>query len=119
MALEMGFFAIPVTNIETAKKFYGPVMGWDFGDRDDKFAYILSAGNMLGALEAARESFRPSANGPLLYFRAETMNPILERVAANGGTVLEKLAMDGGAKGYTARVSDPFQNTIGFWAPQE
>ena len=36
-ALEMGFFAIPVLDIAAAKKFYGPVMGWDFNDRDPNF----------------------------------------------------------------------------------
>lgn len=119
VALEMGFFAIPVLDMETAKKFYGPVMGWDFNDRDPKFSYSFANGNMIGALEVATDSFKPSEAGPLMYFRADFMAEILARVSANGGTVIEKLVMDGGAKGYTAKISDPFKNTIGFWTPQD
>ncbi len=118
-ALEMGFFAIPVLDIQTAKKFYAPVMGWDFNDRDPKFSYIFANGNMIGALETTSDSFKPSANGALLYFRADLMSKTLDRVKANGGTVREKLEMEGGARGFTAKVSDPSTNTIGFWAPED
>ena len=118
-AFEMGFFAIPVADISAAKKFYGPVMGWDFNDRDPKFSYILANGNMIGALETATDSFKPSSNGPLLYFRADFMTNTLDRVKANGGKVKEKVTMEDGARGYTAKVSDPAGNTIGFWAPED
>lgn len=118
-ALEMGFFALPVSDMAVAKKFYGSVMGWDFNDRDPKFSYIMAGGKMIGALEAASDSFKPSSSGPLLYFRANSMSKVLDRVKAGGGAVIEKLAMAGGARGYTTKVSDPSGNTIGFWAPED
>ena len=118
-ALEMGFFAIPVMDMKAAKNFYGPVMGWEFNDRDEQFSYIMANGKMAGALEASSDGFKPSATGPLIYFRADSMSKTLERVTAAGGFILENLAMNGGANGYTARISDPFKNTIAFWAPEE
>lgn len=118
-AFELGFFSIPVLDMDKAKSFYGPVMGWDFNDRDPNFSYIFANGNMIGSLEISTNTFKPSDSGPLLFFRADLMSKALERVTDNGGIVIEKLAMNGGENGYTARVSDPFKNTIGFWAPED
>lgn len=118
-AFELGFFAIPVLEMNRAKAFYGPVMGWEFNDRDPAFSYIAANGNMLGALELASDKLKPSAFGPLIYFRADLMDKTLSRVSSNGGTIVEKLAMEDGARGYTAKVRDPFGNVIGFWASEE
>lgn len=118
-ALEMGFFAIPVLDLAIAKKFYWPVMRWEFNDRDENFCYIMANGNMIGSLETTSAKFKPSESGPLLYFRADFMTQTLLRVTASGGSILEKLAMEGGARGYTAKISDPSKNTIGFWAPKD
>ena len=117
-AMELGFFAIPVSNMGTAKTFYGPLMGWEFRDRDPKFAYIFANEKMVGSLELENDNFRSSEHGPLLFFRAETMDKTLARVSANGGRIKERLAIEEGARGYTAKVTDPSGNTIGFWAPE-
>lgn len=118
-ALEMGFFAIPVSDMDVAKKFYGSVMGWDFNDRDPKFSYIMANGNMIGALEIATDKFKPSETGPLLYFRADFILKTLARVTAGGGTIVEQQTMEGGSRGYTAKILDTSKNAIGFWAPEE
>ena len=115
-AFELGFFAIPVTQIESAKLFYGQVMGWSFNDRDPNFSYIMANGNMIGALETASPTFKSSESGPLLFFRADAMGKTLARVVQLGGVVLEKVAMEGGKRGYTAKFLDPSKNAIGLWA---
>jgi predicted enzyme related to lactoylglutathione lyase len=117
-AFELGFFSIPVTEIQAAKNFYGKIMGWEFQDRDPNFTYISANENMAGSFEIASKDFSPSENGPLLFFRADFMEKTLARVTEGGGIVKEKEAMEGGARGYTAKILDPFKNTIGFWAPE-
>ena len=117
--LNMGFFAIPVLDMKVAKSFYGPVMGWTFNERDSDFNYLFVGDDMIGALESATKTFTPSSGGPLMYFRTEKMSPTLQKVSDSGGAVIESLAMEGGARGYTAKITDPFGNTIGFWAPEE
>jgi predicted enzyme related to lactoylglutathione lyase len=116
--LELGFFSLPALNIGTAKTFYQSVMGWKFNDRDPKFSYIFADEKMIGALEVASERFKPSAHGPLLYFRALSMERTLASVVASGGTVSEKLSIEDGTRGFTAKIQDPSGNTIGFWAPE-
>jgi predicted enzyme related to lactoylglutathione lyase len=118
-AFELGFFSLPVTDLKKARDFYGAVMGWDFKDRDPAFSYIFANGKMAGSLELASGVFSPSEKGPLLFFRADSLDKTLARVTANGGTVKETQAMEGGARGYTARISDPFGNTVAFWAAEK
>ena len=118
-AFELGFFAIPVLDLEEAKAFYGEVMGWTFNDRDSNFSYILANEKMIGAFEIATKTLKPSQFGLLLYFRADFMGKTLERVAKFGGAVVERQALEGGARGYTARVEDPSMNVIGFWAAED
>lgn len=118
-AFEVGFFSIPVLDMDVAKSFYGKVMGWGFKDRDARFVYVFANGNMAGAIELATDTFRPSETGPLLFFRADFMSKALAKVTANGGTVIEKVAVDNGARGFTAKAQDPFKNTVGFWAPED
>jgi len=118
-ALEMGFFAIPVNDMNLGKKFYSSVMGWEFNERDAAFSYIMAGENMIGALELSSENFKPSNSGPLMYFRAESMAKTLERVKQAEGRLIEKVAVDGGERGFTAKINDPFKNTIGFWAAED
>ncbi|MEK7689624.1 MAG: VOC family protein [Bdellovibrionota bacterium] len=117
-AFELGFFSIPVTNMDVANAFYGNVMGWEFKERDPRFSYIFANGNVAGAIELADDQFEPSDNGPLMYFRADFMAKTLSRVNASGGTVISQVAVESGNRGYTARIQDPFKNSIGFWAPE-
>ena len=93
-------------------------MGWTFKARDSQFSYIFAHENMIGAIELSTNTFKPSENGPLMYFRADFMEATLNRVSAAGGKITEKTAIEGGARGYTARIRDPFNNTLGFWAPE-
>ena len=115
-AFELGFFSIPVDSLENSKKFYGAVMNWTFNDRDSKFCYIFANGNMIGSLEEAKACQVADSRGPLLFFRADHMEATLMRVVENSGIVLEQMAMDIGARGFTAKIKDPFNNTIAFWS---
>lgn len=118
MALELGFFAIPVTNMDAARAFYHQVMGWSFEERDPSFTYINGDEGMIGALETATETFSPSHQGPKLYFRAQAMGAVMELVEAAGGSVaVPSTPIAGGERGYTAEVLDPSGNRIAFWAP--
>jgi len=120
MGLEVGFFSLPVNDFAMAKRFYNSVMDWEFEQRDERFCYINSGDNMIGALELPDDSFRPSNHGPKLYFRANTMNLTLSKVVPMGGIVsIDCTPIDGGERGYTAEVSDPFGNRIAFWAPEQ
>jgi predicted enzyme related to lactoylglutathione lyase len=117
-AFELGFFSIPVLDIQKGKSFYSNVMGWEFKDRDPQFTYIFANEKMIGSLELSTGHISSSENGPLMFFRADFMEKTLARVTDKGGTVREKIAIENGARGYTAKIVDPFKNTIAFWAPE-
>ena len=122
-SFELGFFSIPVLDIQLAKSFYSDGMGWDgmgweFKDRDPQFSYIFANENMIGSLELSPGPVYPSGNGPLMFFRADYMEKVLARVTANGGAILEKISLENGARGYTAKIIDPFKNILAFWAPE-
>ncbi len=92
----VGWFEIPVTDMDRAKRFYetvfeiiiqvqdfqGTLMGW--------FPYVESKGGSSGSL-VKNEAYIPSENkGVLIYFSSVDVTIELERVEKAGGKVLQE-----------------------------
>jgi uncharacterized protein len=93
----VGWFEIPVSNMERAIKFYKAVFGIEFSR--DKLgpldtAFFPHVGNGIGtggSLVHHKEYYHPSADGVLIYFTAFSgdLNNELEKIEKEGGTVLQ------------------------------
>ncbi len=114
----VGWFEIPVTNMDRAKAFYEKVfnikisvhdlgglqMGW-FPNRPGKKG---ATGSLV-----QHEMYTPSAtDGPLLYFTCPDLAIELGRVNAAEGEILRPKTEIGGGHGFMALVKDTEGNRI-------
>ena len=115
----VGWFEIPVTDMERAKAFYeavfeidiqvhqlgGVEMGW-FPMADDKRGAP-------GSLVKQSDFYHPSATaGVVIYFSCEDVAASLARVTRAGGTVLEPKKQIGEGYGFMGLFLDPEGNRI-------
>ncbi|MCB0571341.1 MAG: VOC family protein [Phaeodactylibacter sp.] len=92
----VGWFEIPVADMDRAVAFYEAVMGYSLnrqkmGPLDMAwFPWVESGIGSPGSLVHHEEFYKPSADGALVYFTAFSgdLSNELSRVAANGGKVL-------------------------------
>ena len=108
---KIGWFEIPVTDLERAKKFYEGVTGetlesmemgeWKMamfpGDESEGQPHV--GGLMQG------EGYTPSMDGAILYFTCPDIDEGIKRVTDNGGEVLLP-KKDLGKKGFVAWFKD-------------
>ena len=124
MAVEhnpVGWFEIPVSDMERARDFYAHILGlaleahrngvlemaW-FPMRDDG---VGAAGSLVKG-----EHYRPSSDGVLVYFSTPDITAALDRVEARGGQVIaEKTAI--GAYGFIGLAQDTEGNRFGLHSP--
>ncbi len=114
----VGWFEIPVADMDRAKKFYDAVfdisislhefgvlkMGWFPHDPEKKGA--------TGSL-VQHEMYRPSAtDGVLVYFSCKDLNVELSRVEDAGGAVLQPKTQIGEGHGFMALITDSEKNRI-------
>lgn len=119
-------FELPVTDLQQARDFYGPIFGWKLQDwpMPDGSTYVGVHTTPID--ETTRQPLKPGAiNGGIMLKTDKATMPVLaihvasieERVAqmeAKGATVvMPKTDMMG--MGYYAYVKDPFGNVIGLW----
>lgn len=115
----VGWFEIPVTDMDRAKKFYeevfdisiqvqdfgGVLMGW-FPFAEDKIGAS-------GSLIKHKESYQPSdSKGVLIYFSSEDVATELEKIAAAGGKILQDKTQISEDIGYMALFIDSEGNRI-------
>ncbi len=113
----VGWFEIPVTNMERAVAFYesvfnskiavqdfgGVVMGW--------FPNAVDAPGASGSL-IKNEAYIPSEKGSLVYFSSEDVQIELDRVDAAGGTVRQGKTQISPEHGFMAVIIDSEGNRI-------
>ena len=119
-------FEIPVDDLDRAKKFYGPIFGWNLQDwpMPDGSTYIGVHTTPID--EKTRLPLKPGAiNGGIMKRSAMAKAPIFainvgsidEKVkmveTAGGKVVMPKMDMMG--MGFYAYVSDTEGNTVGLW----
>ena len=113
----VGWFEIPVNDMERAKKFYetvfnvvisvhdfgGLLMGW-FPDRGD---VIGAQGTLI-----KQDSYIPSKEGTLVYFISEDVQNELDRVESAGGSIYQPKTQISPEHGYMAAFIDSEGNRI-------
>nr|WP_299537379.1 VOC family protein [Ulvibacterium sp.] len=114
----VGWFEIPVTDMERARKFYetvfdikisvhdldGLIMGW-FPDAPNKSG---ASGSLV-----QHEMYNTSpTHGPLLYFSSKDVNIELARVEEAGGMILKKKTEIGEGHGFMALIQDTENNRM-------
>ncbi|MEN8788401.1 MAG: VOC family protein [Flavobacteriaceae bacterium] len=120
----VGWFEIPVTNMDRAKTFYetvfdisisvhdlgGFLMGW--------FPPPKSENGATGSL-VQHEMYQPSeSHGVLIYFSCSDVDIELGRVVAAGGSVLKPKTAIGGGHGFSALLKDSEGNRIALHSQQ-
>lgn len=114
----IGWFEIPVNDMDRAKKFYenvfkvdiaihnfgGMLMGW-FPDR----------GNVIGAQGTLikQDTYIPSKEGTLVYFICEDVQNELSRVEAAGGKIYQPKTQISPEHGFMGAIIDSEGNRIG------
>lgn len=91
----VGWFEIPVVDMERAMKFYETVLGVTLsrnqvGEIDMAWFPMVEGKGAAGSLVFHQEWYKPSENGVLVYFTAYSgdLDHELARVEAAGGKVL-------------------------------
>ena len=110
------YFEIPAANLDRAEAFYSKVFGYDFeresvdGYEMALFPFDQGGPGATGAL-AQGDVYVPSLNGPILYFKVESIDDVLASAQANGGAVLYP-KKDIGELGFVAEIQDSEGNRI-------
>ena len=109
-------FEIPVTDMERAVAFYEAVFGYrltrEAVDGYD-MAFFPRADGQPGASGALAKGdvYRPSHDGPVIYFDVPDIDAVLARATARGSQVLYP-KKDIGAAGFVAEIEDSEGNRI-------
>jgi predicted enzyme related to lactoylglutathione lyase len=105
-----------VADLDAAKAFYGPVVGWEFADTGEEFGhYTLCQRD--GHSAAAISPVMPGAPGPVpwtVYLASDDATATAKLVAENGGSLLvEPMEIPG--MGVMAVAVDPTGGAFGVW----
>ena len=116
----VGWFEIPVTDIQRAKKFYekvfdikvqvqdfeGTMMGWFPFPEDPE------AKGSPGSLVQIEKYYKPSSNGTLVYFSSPEITFELGKIEEAGGVILQEKTLINKDIGFMALFLDSEGNRI-------
>ncbi|MBD3251995.1 VOC family protein [Candidatus Uhrbacteria bacterium] len=112
----VGWFEIPVTDMDRAETFYRSLLGYKL-ERHEMGPNLMSwfpmerdAAQATGTLIKG-EAYTPSHEGTIIYFSAPDLEATLEKVEGLGGRVLVPKT-DIGEHGYIAHIEDTEGNRI-------
>ncbi|NNE78578.1 MAG: VOC family protein [Pricia sp.] len=114
----VGWFEIPVENMERAQKFYEKIFGITIAIHDlggFKMGWLPMNPNNKGATGSLvqHEMYTPSdTDGVLIYFSCNDVADELGRVEAAGGAIIRKKTEIGGGHGFMALFRDTEGNRI-------
>lgn len=115
----VGWFEIPVTNMDRAIKFYTEVTGTKFermplggGPLEMAVFQHDDAKGAGGGLVKHPDFYKPSADGVLIYFTAPDLDATIARVEPAGGKVLMPKKQISPEHGFMAVVMDTEGNRI-------
>ena len=118
-SVQVGWFEIPVVEINRAKMFYEAVFNieiqiMDFGQlKMGMFPVIKATGQSPGALVYHPNAYIPSnSQGILLYLNSDDITKTLERVSVAGGAVIQEVRQVSEAFGSTGVFIDSEGNRI-------
>jgi hypothetical protein len=113
----VGWFEIPVTDMNRAKAFYEAVLKYSIKIQDNEdgsmgwFPMSETGYGASGALVHGK-GYIPSLGGMLIYFSETDIDAALDRVRKSGGNVIKEKT-DIGEYGFYAWVEDTEGNRIG------
>ena len=116
----VGWFEIPVSEMERAQKFYEEVLGYklerhSLGPTEMAwFPWTENAAGSPGSLVQMEEFYQPSENGVVIYFTSPSGDAgnELERVEEAGGKLLRPKTKISDEHGYYGLVMDTEGNRI-------
>ena len=114
----VGWFEIPVTDMDRAKAFYDKVFQIDIQVQDFggvQMGWFPWAEGKMGASGSLiqQESYKPSdTHGVLIYFSSEDVSNEASRVEASGGKLIQDKRMISPDVGYMALFVDTEGNRI-------
>lgn len=116
----VGWFEIPVTNMERAINFYESVFGFnierhEMGELDmGWFPALHEANGAMGSLVKHPDFYKPSHEGTLVYFEAHSgdLTNELNKVESSGGKVLHPKKLIAEGIGYMAVIEDTEGNRV-------
>ena len=119
-------FEIPVTSLESARNFYGPIFGWNLQDWtmpdgsvhigvhtapiDEKTRMPKEPGAINGMIIARNASVK----APLVAVNVDSIDDRVEKVLKAGGKVVQP-KVDIMGMGFYCYISDPDGNVLGLW----
>jgi predicted enzyme related to lactoylglutathione lyase len=114
----VGWFEIPVTNMERAKTFYNTVFNVDIQLQDfggvlmGWFPFVDGKKGASGSLIQNRGYIPDEKKGVLIYFSSVDVNDELSRVQRAGGNIIQPKTMISKDIGYMALFIDSEGNRI-------
>ena len=104
MAVELGYFTLPVKNLASAKAFYGALFGWQF----EEGGHVTNTTIPLGLAPDG------PAEMPNVYFRVNDIDAAATRVTELGGRVRSRNQYPSGPN---AVCIDPDGTVFSLWQP--
>jgi predicted enzyme related to lactoylglutathione lyase len=109
MAGDLVYFWIPVPDGEAAKRFYGDLLGWEFGPGSHAEGSQTINTNPPGGIAGAAEA----ASHPQVVFEVDDLEAAIAKVRELGGEAGEPHP---GGGGRSAECSDDQGTTFHLWA---
>jgi predicted enzyme related to lactoylglutathione lyase len=111
---EITHLEIPADDVERAKRFYGAVAGWEFGEPEGFTGYhMFRTGEASGGAIAKRGEMAPRQLR--VYITVDSLESACSAAEANGGAVVERPTDIGGDMGRFAVVRDTEGTEVGLW----
>ena len=113
----VGWFEIPVTNMNRAVAFYEAMMQCTINVQNFggvQMGWFPSEGDVYGATGSLikHESYVPSHHGVLVYISCQDLQNELDRIPDAGGTILQEKTMISPDHGYMATFEDSEGNRV-------
>ena len=114
----VGWFEIPVTDMDRAKGFYEAVFGIEIAVHDlgglkmGWFPFDHEKPGATGSLVQHEQYIPSDTHGSVLYFSCDDLSNELGRVESAGGGVMQAKTEIGGGHGFMALVKDTEGNRI-------
>jgi uncharacterized protein len=111
---EIAHIEFPADDLERAKRFYGAVAGWEFGQMAEFGDYeLFRTGETTGGAIGLRG--RSVGKAIRIYINVDSLDVAIAAAVANGGAQVEPPTDIGGGMGRFAVVRDPEGSEIGIW----
>lgn len=108
------WWELPTTDIDRAKKFYGPLFGWTFvpfGEDASEYAGIMNGEELIGGL--FRSEATPGSSAIRVYVNVADLEATLAAAEAAGGSVTVPRTEVGGDMGWWAEITAPDGHWLG------